>query len=77
MIIFSYENNIYLYYYNYFKINDKFEIIKIENLNINYVKNEKSPKKNLDEFKKIKNYPLFYFCFNIIKNYNFEDENYN
>jgi len=77
MIIFSYENNIYLYYYNYFKINDKFEIIKIENLNINNVKNAKSPKKNLDEFKKIKNYPLFYFCFNIIKNYNFEDENYN
>ena len=74
MIIFSYENNIYLYYYYYFKISDDFEIIKIDNLNIDNLNNVKFPEKNLDEFKTIKNYPLFYFCFNIIKNYNFEDD---
>jgi len=76
MIIFSYENDMYLYYYYYFKINDKLEISKIDDLYINYLDNVKSPKKNLNEFKKIKNYPLFYFCFNIIKNYNFEDDNF-
>jgi len=75
MIIFSYENNMYLYYYYCFEITDKFEIIKIEKLDINYSENVKSPKNNLGEFKKIKDYPLFYFCFNIIKNYNFEDDN--
>ena len=82
MIIFSYENKVYLYYFYYFKIDDKLEIIKIDNLNINNSNNTKSPKKNLSEFNKIKKYPLFYFCFNIIKNYNFEnynfeDDNYN
>ena len=77
MIIFSYNNNIYLYYYSYYLINDKFEINKINNFVIHYPKNLKdikSPNKNIDEFQKIKDYPLFHFCFNVIKNYNFTDE---
>ena len=77
MIIFSYSNNIYLYYYSYYLINDNFDINKINNFVIRYSKNLKdikSPNKNIDEFQKIKNYPLFHFCFNVIKNYNFTDE---
>ena len=76
MIIFSYNDNIYLFYYSYFQINEHFEIQKINKLCINSLNisnGVKSPKKNLDEFKKIKKYPLFYFCFNIIKNYDFEE----
>ncbi len=76
MIIFSYNDNIYLFYYSYFQINEHFEIQKINKLCINSLNisnGVKYPKKNLDEFKKIKKYPLFYFCFNIIKNYDFEE----
>ena len=74
MIIFSYKDNMYLYYYSYFLINDNFEINKINNFSIsnsNNLNDIKYPKKNLDEFKEIKYYPLFHFCFNVIKNYNF------
>jgi hypothetical protein len=77
MIIFSYNNKIYLYYYSYYLINDNFEINKINNFVINEPKNLKeikSPNKDIEEFQKIKNYPLYHFCFNVIKNYNFEYE---
>ena len=76
MIIFSYNNKIYLYYYSYYLINDNFEINKINNFVINEPKNLKeikSPNKDIEEFQKIKDYPLFHFCFNVIKNYSFED----
>ena len=79
MIIFSYDKNIYLYYYSYYIIYDNFEIKKIDDLIINNsidLNDVKSPNKNLDDFKKIKNFPLFYFCFNVIKNYNFADDNF-
>ena len=75
MIIFSCNNKIYLYYYSYYLINDNFEIKKINNFTINKSNNlnkVKTPDKNIDEFIKIKNYPLFHFCFNVIKNYNFQ-----
>ena len=77
MIIFSYNNKIYLYYYSYYLINDNFEINKINNFVIHEPKNLKeikSPNKDIEEFQKIKNYPLYHFCFNVIKNYNFEYE---
>ena len=79
MIIFSYNNNIYLFYYSYYLINDDFEIKKTNNFvinNSNDLNDVKSPNKNINEFKKIKNYPLFHFCFNVIKNYNFSDDNH-
>ena len=74
MIIFSYKNNIYVYYYCYYMIKNNFEIIKTNNFAINKSNNlndVKSPNKNIDDFEKIKNYPLFHFCFNVIINYNF------
>ena len=77
MIIFSYNNKIYLYYYSYYLINDNFEINKINNFVIHEPKNLKeikSPNKDIEEFQKIKNYLLYHFCFNVIKNYNFEYE---
>jgi len=77
MSIFSYNNNIYLYYYSYYLINDNFEINKINNFAFHVSKNLndiKFPDKNIDDFEKIKDYPLFHFCFNVIKNYNFADE---
>ena len=76
LIIFGYKNNMYFYYYSYFQINDEFKINQLDNFSIKGSNDVKSPKKNLDDFKKIINYPLFYFCFNIIKNHNFSDENY-
>ena len=75
MIIFSCNNNIYLYYYSFYLINDNFEIKKINDFTINnsYNLNEvKTPNENIDEFIKIKNYSLFHFCFIVIKNYNFQ-----
>ena len=72
MIIFSYASNIYLYYYYYFKISDKFEIQKITQLNIIEPVNCKSPTNDINDLDKIKLYPLFCFCFNIFKNYNFD-----
>ena len=72
MIIFSYASNIYLYYYYYFKISDKFEIQKITQLNIIEPVNCKSPTNDINDLVKIKLYPLFCFCFNIFKNYNFD-----
>ena len=77
MIIFGYKNNMYFYYYSYFHINDEYKINEINNFSFKRTDDIKSPKKNIDDFKKIKKYPLFYFCFNIIKNHNFSDENYN
>ena len=77
MIIFSYKNKMYLYYYFYFQIKDNFEVVELKNLKIDNLNVVKLPKKNLNKFEKIKEYPLFCFCFNIIKNYNFENDNYN
>ena len=71
MIIFSYNEYIYLYYYSYFQINEQFDIKKMENLNIQNIIDIKSPKKDLNELNEIKKYPLFCFCFNVIKNYDF------
>ena len=67
----------YLYYYFYFQIKDNFEVVELKNLKIDNLNVVKLPKKNLNKFEKIKEYPLFCFCFNIIKNYNFENDNYN
>ena len=79
MIIFSYNKEIYLYYYSCYLINDDFEIKKTNNFVIdksNNLDDVKSPNKDIDEFKEIKNYPLFHFCFNVIKNHKFSEDNY-
>jgi len=68
MFIFSYENIIYLFYYNYYKILDDFQVIKCDfngRKNFNIIR----PNNNLNSFFDIKNYQSFCFGFNVIKNY--------
>jgi hypothetical protein len=68
MFIFSYENSIYLFYYNYYKILDDFQVIKCDfngRKNFNIIR----PNNNLNSFFDIKNYQSFCFGFNVIKNY--------
>ena len=72
MFIFSYKNNIYLYYYNYYLIKNNFSVSKIDMPNINTTSHSKKPNKNLDSFFEIKNFPLFCFGFTVIKNHIFE-----
>ena len=73
MILFSYNNNIYFYYYYFYKIEkiyDDFKIEKITDLiiDINYI-NTVYPNQDFEDFEKIKEYPLFLFCYQIIKNF--------
>ena len=69
LIIFSFNNDIFFFYYCYFKINDDYNIEKIKEIDFGDNKNIVNPKKNLKDFKEIKNYSLFLFCFNVLKNY--------
>ena len=76
MIIFSINNDIYLYYYYYYKIEKKkrdFNVKKIDNFTINNHSNNDIdifiPTKNIEDLNEIKKYPLYLFCYQIIKNY--------
>ena len=76
MIIFSINNDIYLYYYYYYKIEKKkrdFNVKKNDNFTINNHSNSDIdifiPTKNIEDFNEIKKYPLYLFCYQIIKNY--------
>ena len=76
MIIFSINNDIYLYYYNYYKIEKKkhdFNVKKIDNFTINNHSNNDIdifiPTKNIEDLNEIKKYPLYLFCYQIIQNY--------
>ena len=69
LIIFSFNNNMFFYYYCYYKINDDYNIEKINDIDFGDNKNSAIPKTNLKDFKDIKNYSLFLFCYNVLKNY--------
>ncbi len=69
LILFSFNNNIFFFYYCYFKIDDDYNVEKIKEIDFGDYKNIISPKKNLKDFKEIKNYSLFLFCFNVLNNY--------
>ena len=69
MIIFSPNDNIYLYYYNYFQISDNFNLKKIENLKISKLGEISIPNNNLDSLNQLKKYPLYPFCYYIVENY--------
>ena len=72
MIIFSFNNNTYLYYYNYFIINKDFSINKIKGLNINQSNEISTPKNNLDNLNQLKDYPLYCFCYYVVKDYSID-----
>lgn len=74
LFIFSYDNNNYLFYYSYYMIYNDFSIVKtkfsLPNTEISYIK----PKNNdVKSFSDILKYPLFCFCYNIIKEHNYFD----
>ena len=69
LIIFSFNNNMYFYYYCYYKINDNYTVEKKNSIDFGDNKNIVQPKKNLKDFKEIKNYSLFLFCYNVLKDY--------
>ena len=69
LIIFSFNNNMFFYFYSYYKINDDYNIEKINNIDFGDNKNIVIPKTNLKDFKEIKNYSLFLFCYNVLENY--------
>ena len=72
MFIFSYHKNIYLYYYNYYLINEDYSINKVNfQLDKNIKSNYKIPTKNIEIFTDIKYFPLFCFGFTVIKNHMF------
>jgi len=80
LILFSDNNNIYYYYNDLYEIDDliKYSIKKsnltIDNfigLDLKEINRLKRPTKNIKMFVKIKDYPRFCFCFNIIQNFKF------
>ena len=72
VILFSYNDEIYLYYSNYYKIKEDYTLEETENLVFpNKIKKIVKPKQNI-KFNDIKKYPLFCFCYRIIIDYNFD-----
>lgn len=68
MFIFSYENKVYLFYYNYFIIQDDLVVVKSD---FKCLKKTvvKKPNSNLKSFFDIKKYPSFCFGFNVVKDH--------
>ena len=72
MIIFSYNENVYLYYYNFYEIKKKKDNFKIKKTSLDLKSSDDLlhvPTKDFEDFDELKRYPLYLFCYQIIKNY--------